>query len=275
MSARRLPQSLVAVFLSLLAVTAATGGMAELGRKGTLTEATGTDPAVGGGIVELTANGHVFTRPTAASDTVSALLELLEGDVNASGTGLAATHAPGDSVITVTGAGGAELTQVGIRTTDPGFGYVKAMRVSADRHGSLRAVTEAAKGTDAGGVIASRIRIVVSDTSSHEVEVTLSPGETPASINSRVVTALCAAGVPAALSGGEIVFTSGPPTAISRSVLWEDNDRRDATPPGIVSIGTTSGPPAVEGIPTLSDLGLIALVTLLAAAAVWRLRATA
>jgi len=274
MSAFRLPQSLAAVFLSLLAVTAATGGMAELGRKGTLTEATGLDQAVGGGIVELTANGHVFTRPTTAGNDVRALLELLEGDVNASGTGLVATHTPFDSVITVTGAGGAELSQVGFRTTDPGFGYVKAGRVSADRHGSLRAVTEAAKGLDAGS-LPSRIRIVVSDTSIHEVEVTLSPGETPASINSRIVTTLCAAGVPAALSGGEIVFTSGPPTAISRGVLWEDNDRRDAIPPGIVSIGTTSGAPAVEGIPTLSDLGLIALVTLLAAAAVWRLRATA
>jgi len=270
MSALRLPQSLAAVFLSLLAVTAATGGMAELGRKGTLAEAAGGDAAVGGGIVELTANGHVFTRPTAApADTVSTLLELLEGDVNAAGCGLVATHAPGDSVITVTGVGGLELTQIGIRTTDPGFGYVKAVRVSTDTRGSVRAVTEAAKGTDASNATASRIRIVVTDTSDHEVQVTLSPGETPASINSRIVTALAVAGFTATLSGGEIVMPQG-----IRGVLWEDNDRRDATPPGIVSIGATSQS-ATAAIPTLSDLGLIALVTLLAAAAVWRLRATA
>jgi len=275
---RRTTRVLLAILLTGVAASAARGGMAELGRKKTLTEAVGSDPAVGGGIVELTADGHLFSRITSPGDTVDSLLELLEGDINASGTGLVATHSSGAFVISVTHPPVAELVQLRIRTTDPGFGYVKAGRVSADTRGSVRAMTEAAKGTDDSGITPSQIKIVVNNlTPDRDVVVTLSPGQSAGSINSALLAALSAKGFVATLEGTEIVITRDVVMGqLIRAVEWEDNDRRSASPPGITSIGATSDCPPISGaaIPALSGLGVLALMATLAGAAIWRLLAS-
>jgi hypothetical protein len=232
------------------------GGMAEMGRKSNLTDPgpapeVGSDLAAGDGVVTLRAGDFSFTHSTIAGETVSDILENLEGQVNVAGVGLTASHSSGSGVITVTLTGGAEVTRLELADTDSAFGYIESHRAAASSLGAFPIVNQTPSGLTALANPAA-VRI---DANGRFVLIATA-GHSATSLNNAIVNTLNANQFQAGLVNGRIVVTrdlvgAGPVTAIS----WEDNDT------GLTRVGTSSELPTL--VPTLSEWGMILTLVLL------------
>ena len=232
------------------------GGMAEMGRSKNLIGSlqapeAGGDVAVGGGVVTLRAGDFSFTHATIAGETVSTILEDLEGQVNAAAVGLSANHGSGNGGMTVTLTGGAEVARLDLSSTDAGFGFVESDRTATSSIGGFPLVNQTPSGVTALANPAS-VRI---DANGRFVVIPTA-GHTATSLNNAIVNTLTANQYVAGLVNGRIVVTrdlvgAGPVTAIS----WEDNDT------GLSRIGSSSEVPTL--VPTLTEWGMILTLVLL------------
>jgi hypothetical protein len=191
----------------------------------------------------LRAGDFSFTHSTIAGETVSDILENPEGQVNAAGAGLAASHSSGSGVITVTLTGGAEVTRLELADTDSAFGYIESHRAAGSSLGAFPIVNQ----TPSGVTALSNPAAVRIDANGRFVQIATA-GHTATSLNIAIVNTLNANQFQAGLVNGRIVITrdlvtAGPVTAIS----WEDNDT------GLTRVGVSSEVPTL--VPTLSEWG--------------------
>jgi len=242
----------------LLAVTAAGAGMAELGRQKNLTPPMGPessgDPAAGNGQVFLTVGNETFVHNPGAGETVGSILAVLATKINTQSPQHFAASVAG-AVITVTRfPSGGDVSQFGMVSLDSGFGFAEAIHSGGALF--LLAVCETPAGN--GTVEISRNGSPIASVST--------AGLSGDALNNAIAAALggkvegtCSAFLTD--SNRRRIVVPGNTTRLS----WEDNDT------GITDIGVLNNLGG-GAIPTLSEWGIIVMMTALAGLALLHLR---
>jgi hypothetical protein len=255
----RLGVQVVGVIASLaLAVTAAGAGMAELGRSKNLTpapapEASG-DPAAGNGPVALTVGNEVFRHDPANGETVASILAALAVKINTQSPQNFSASVAGAVITVVRHPSGTDVSQFGMVSMDSGFGFAEAIHQGGALFVLAACETPAGNGTVElrrnGSPIASVPTVGLSAEALNSALASAVGGQ---------VQGTCA--VSLTDPQRRRILVPGNSTRLS----WEDNDT------GITDIGVLNNPGGIA-IPTLSEWGLLVMMTALAGLALLRLR---